>query len=147
MPALDPEGFVPLANVADLVWRTTRPKDSSNHFADMDEEGKGEFAGTTLLELCENDANVAVARWNRFYDSLDIGTKRGALPFRVWQIYQEMVGFARERDVARFLCAGGVMAHYVGDACQPLARLLLASRTPGSPRGGTGSQCLRDEYD
>ncbi len=133
LPALDPEGFVPLANVADLVWRASRPKDSGNHFADMDEEGRGEFAGTTLLELCENDANVTVARWNRFYDSLDIGTKRGALPFRIWQIYQDMVGFARERDVARFLCAGGIMAHYVGDACQPLHASFLHHGRPGHP--------------
>ena len=134
LPALDPEGFVPLANIADLVWRATRGKDSGNHFANMDQAGKGEFAGRTLLELCEDEANVAVARWNRFYDSLDVDAEdRGALPFRVWQIYQDMVQFARDRDVVRFLCAAGIVSHYVGDACQPLHASFLHHGRPDHP--------------
>src|SRR5262245_62522700 len=31
-----------------------------------------------------------------------------------------MVGFVKERKVADFICAAGVLSHYVGDACQPL---------------------------
>ena len=46
--------FVPLADVADLVWRTTRKMDRANHFADMDQEGTGQFAGQTLLDLCQD---------------------------------------------------------------------------------------------
>lgn len=113
--------FVPLADVADIVWRSTRKLDSANHFADMDQEGEGEFSGQTLLDLCASDKNVDPEVWVRFYES--IGTKpqyMGALPFRVWQMWEEMVNAASEPDVARFICAAGLMAHYVGDASQPL---------------------------
>ena len=55
-----------------------------------------------------------------FTTDLGIGAKRGALPFRVWQIYNEMVEFVNQKDVTKFVCAAGILAHYVADACQPL---------------------------
>jgi hypothetical protein len=112
--------FVPLADVPDLVWRASRKKDEANHFADMDEEGQGEFKGKTLIHLTKNLKNIRVDVWNRFYDSIGTNYKRGALPFRVWQIYKEMVDFVRQRDVTSFVCSAGILAHYIGDACQPL---------------------------
>jgi len=43
--------FVPLADVADEVWRNTRPSDENNHFADMDQKAKrGKYRGKTLLQ-------------------------------------------------------------------------------------------------
>jgi hypothetical protein len=48
---IDSKQFVPLADVPDLVWRSSRKKDSGNHFADMDEEGQGQFEGKTLLQI------------------------------------------------------------------------------------------------
>jgi hypothetical protein len=42
------------------------------------------------------------------------------LPFRVWQIFNAMVGFAAAGKAAEFVCAAGTLTHYVGDACQPL---------------------------
>jgi hypothetical protein len=117
---IDSNKFVPLADVPDYVWRTYRKKDEANHFADMDEPGRGEFKGKTLLKLTEKPENVSITLWNRFYDSINTNYKRGALPFRVWQIYTEMVKFAKRRDINRFVCAAGILAHYVGDACQPL---------------------------
>jgi hypothetical protein len=113
--------FVPLANVPDDVWKQTRerPKDNANHFADMDEEGKGDFAGTTLIQLSSDPAKVDATVWNAFYDSIGVN-KRGALPFRVWQIYNEMVEFVSAGKVPEYVCAAGILAHYVGDACQPL---------------------------
>jgi hypothetical protein len=85
------EHFVPLADVADIVWRNTRPSDESNHFADMDQPGQGEFDGKTLLDLyAEDRSSLAIDTWNRFYDALG-ASKRGALPFRVWQMYEDMV--------------------------------------------------------
>ncbi|MET0554726.1 MAG: S1/P1 Nuclease [Vicinamibacteria bacterium] len=114
------DGFVPLADVADLVWRTKRPKDRNNHFADLDQPGALEFDGRTLLDLCaESIDNIDVAVWNRFYASIGAAS-RGALPFRVWQMYDAMVEAIRGGDVNRYLCAAGLLAHYVGDACQPL---------------------------
>lgn len=117
-----PGGMVPLADVADLVWKNHRGDPEKNaHFADMDEPGQGEFEGQTLLSLCkDHPENVDVKLWNRFYSSLSSETKPGALPFRVGQIYQEAVKFLRDGKLAEFLCAAGIMAHYVGDACQPL---------------------------
>ncbi|KPF96194.1 hypothetical protein IP86_17425 [Rhodopseudomonas sp. AAP120] len=44
----------------------------------------------------------------------------GALPFHVWQIWDAMVTCLKKGDVLRFVAGAGVMAHYVGDASQPL---------------------------
>jgi hypothetical protein len=132
--SLEPaDGFVPLADVADVVWRTTRPTDESNHFADMDQPGQGEFDGTTLLDLFAGDPeSLAVETWNRFYDSIG-ASKRGALPFRVWQMYRDMVARLGAGDTAGFLCVGGLMSHYVGDACQPLHVSMLHHGRPDHP--------------
>lgn len=128
---IDSDQFVPLADVPDLVWRTTRKKDEANHFADMDEKGKGDFKNTTLLKLCEDPDNVDVNVWNSFYDSLGVGFKRGALPFRVWQLYNQMVASVSAGNIAEFICAAGVLAHYGGDACQPLHVSFLHHGRPG----------------
>ncbi len=126
--------FVPLADVPDLVWRTTRKLDSSNHFADMDQAGNGDFAGKTLLDVCQKPKNVSLEVWNKFYESLGVAPKdRGALPFRVWQIYKHMVQFVREGKLAEFICAGGVLSHYVADACEPLHVSFLHHGRPGFP--------------
>lgn len=116
--------FVPLADVADFVWRKTRKLDDNNHFADIDhkapETAPAKYRGKSLLELTKGKPQkVHPDFWNGFYEAVG-EDKRGALPFRVWQIYDEMVDFARASDLQRFVCAAGLMAHYVGDACQPL---------------------------
>jgi hypothetical protein len=135
----DYDRFCPLADVPDLVWRNqraTRARDGACHFADMDEEVKGE----TLMDMCYDKKNdrvfedaVDAAVWYNFYQGVKAklsaaarrkGTKAkpfqmGELPFRVWQIYDHLVRFAAtDRD--RFVCAAGILAHYVADACQPL---------------------------
>lgn len=129
---IDEHQFVPLADVADLVWRTKRPQDGANHFADMDQEGQGEFYGETLLQLCQDPHNLSIDVWNRFYNSLNI-EKRGALPFRVWQIYTQMVQAVRAGKISEFICAGGVLSHYVADACQSLHVSYLHHGQPGCP--------------
>lgn len=132
-PSKPNQPFVPLADVPDLVWRASRKLDDANHFADMDQEGVGDFQGKTLLDICKNPAKVDVTVWNAFYDSIGVGRKRGALPFRVWQIYDLMVEFVRARKVAEFVCAGGIVSHYVGDSCQPLHVSFLHHGRPGHP--------------
>lgn len=123
--------FVPLADVADIIWRTTRKADASNHFADIDESHPQVQAGKTLLEICmSDDTKIDIDFWVDYFDQLDQvdphiknGKKQrrtGALPFRVWQMYNQMVTSVSGGDLAGFICAGGTMAHYVGDACQPL---------------------------
>jgi len=128
--------FVPLADVADLVWRSTRPSDESNHFCDIDESDPAVAGGKTLLELSlASDANIDVDVWLKFDREMDIARpiykrnrdgqqelrpREGALPFRVWQMYKQMISSLNAGKVDEFLVAGGTMAHYVGDACQPL---------------------------
>lgn len=127
--------FVPLADVADIVWRITRHQDAANHFADMDQEGQGQFQGKTLLNLCKDPNNLDIDVWNQFYDSIGVNDKRGALPFRVWQLYDEMVDAVKQQDVAHFVCTAGVLAHYIGDACQPLHVSRLHDGDPDTQRG------------
>jgi hypothetical protein len=118
LPPYHKGDFSPLADVADLVWRTSRPNDESNHFADMDKAGAD---GKTLLEHCRADpAYVDPDKWNSYYEGIGENAKRGALPFRVWQIAEAMAGYAAQGQWLEFVCAGGIVAHYIGDACQPL---------------------------
>jgi hypothetical protein len=118
IPRFEKDQFVPLADVPDLAWGTWK-RDGNNHFADMDQEGKGEFAGKTLLDLTKNPNNVNIGVWNKFYDSIAV-EKRGALPFRIWQVYDEAVKTVKAQDVARFVCAAGILGHYAADASEPL---------------------------
>ncbi len=109
--------FAPLADVADLVWRFTRKSDESNHFADMDKPGED---GKTLLQLCaESQSNIDPKVWNDYYDGIN-EDRRGALPFRAWQIFDAMVDYIKQNKKLEFVCAAGIVAHYIGDACQPL---------------------------
>jgi hypothetical protein len=118
--------FVPLADVADIIWRSTRHADSSNHFADIDEENRQVHEGKSLLQLCMEDKdNVNIKFWIEYFKLLDQADphdrpREGALPFRVWQMYEQMIRSLKNKNIAEFICAGGTMAHYVGDACQPL---------------------------
>jgi len=124
-------GFVPLADVPDVVWKNLPSKlhggrdtgfrsgpEHPTHFADVDEKA----GGHTLLDLSLKNQHLRPADWQKFYD--DIGhhgsRERGCLPFRVWQLFEEMVLALRGNDATRFLGVAGVLAHYVGDACQPL---------------------------
>lgn len=137
--ALKKTKFVALSDVPDIIWKGTeakRGRESPNHFADMDERSAA-FNGRTLLEVCANAANVDVDTWNQFYASLDVDkTHRGLLPFRVWQLFDVMVDALGQPNVARYLCAAGVLAHYIGDACQPLHTSRLHN---GDPDTGLGS--------
>ncbi len=131
--------YVPLSDVPDIVWKTnvnrvkkevTRPTENPNHYADVDLPGQD---GKTLLDLCGSPANLDLQQWKDFYANAQPpkdsppdkngNPKRmehGCLPFRVWQIFGAMQKSAAAGDVEEFLCAAGVIAHYVGDACQPL---------------------------
>jgi hypothetical protein len=125
-----PTGFVGLADVPDVIWKAKiaglpRPLDKPSHYANMDMPGFKEFKGETLRSICGNPISLDITKWVAFYADVrqnpDAGrVQSGALPFRVWQIYDDMVAFAMKGKLADFLCAAGILAHYVGDACQPL---------------------------
>lgn len=125
---LSKAAFVPLADVPDKIWKMfgdgrRGAPEHPNHFADMDRKNS---KGKTLLQICGgggggkiDPAKVDVDVWKKYYDGVK-DRSRGCLPFRVWQIYDAMVDALQARNVVRFLGAAGVLAHYVGDACQPL---------------------------
>lgn len=139
-PDIDPDKFsfqrghfVPLADVPDKVWKGFGWKGQRGapehpaHHADVDHE----LHGKTLLQLCAEDPNnVNLTFWREFYDEVGVGITtdeygkehdgRGILPFRVWQIFDDMVASVRERKLDRFVAGAGVLSHYVSDACQPL---------------------------
>jgi hypothetical protein len=129
--------FFPLADVPDTVWKQghfRRGKENPNHFADMDEPGSGTFAGEDLFSISAVPAKIVPKVWNEFYDSIGVAPNhRGSLPFRVWQIYAAMVASAKAGDVVGFVGAAGVLAHYVGDACQPLHCSRLHDGDPNDP--------------
>lgn len=119
---VDRNNFVPLADVPDYVWINTRPNEPIQHFADIDIE---DIDGhPSLLDRCVSDPkNIAASAWKDYFDGFaaaGVGPEEGALPFRVWQIFDAMVGYLKKKDVIHFVAAAGVLAHYVGDASQPL---------------------------
>jgi len=118
------DGFIPLADVPDYAWVHTKGRDAEaiQHFADIDI--KDINGGPTMLQRCMTDsANIAASKWKAYFDGFaakGVGPEEGALPFRVWQIWDAMVAYLKAGDVLRFVAGAGVMAHYVGDASQPL---------------------------
>jgi hypothetical protein len=117
--------FVPLADVPDYLWvvaRGTHPNEAIQHFADIDIVDIN--GGKSLLQQCVDDPQkVAASTWKAYFDGFaaqGLGPEEGALPFRVWQLWKAMVEYLQDGDLLRFVAAGGVMAHYVGDASQPL---------------------------
>ncbi len=132
---LSNQEYVPLSDVPDLVWKKRggdfqRVREGSNHFADMDQPNKKD--NKTLLELCDDPANIEPDVWIKYYK--EIGSKeKGALPFRVAQIYDAMVESAGKGNATEFVCAAGIMSHYVFDACMPLHISYMHHGDPHGP--------------
>ncbi|MGO4436992.1 hypothetical protein [Rhizobium sp. RAF56] len=145
-----------LADVPDDVWkqsikapggRDTQVRDGPehpNHYADIDTP----YGGKTLRQLAlkRPKTYLTVAAWQRYYKDLADkaraeGDKKeerrardplnqGLLPFRVWQIFEEMVKFVRAGDIKSFVTAAGILAHYIGDGSQPLHGSAFADGDP-----------------
>ena len=158
-------GFVALADVPDIVWksfpsphinkkgqdigvpggRDTQPSGFSstgpehpNHHCDADMPFKG---SPTLPQACIANPNlVTAANWKAYFVTFpkppDV-LHQGILPFRVWQHFERMKDYAAT-DPTKFLAAAGTLAHYVGDASQPLHGSTMAdgieSEQPDIPR-------------
>ncbi len=123
--------FIPMADVPDFFWKHghqghTRHFEGPNHFADMDQVRDSD--GVDLLSLCKDPKNIDPKVWNHFYSSVEdllehkpiTMEHRGLLPFRVWQIFDKMVEFVEKDQMPNFVCAAGVLTHYIGNSCQPL---------------------------
>lgn len=145
------KGFVPLADVPDLIWKNLPSavpggRDTAfrsgpehpNHYADIDQP----LDGTTLRERCVADpTQVTVPVWQDYYTRLGktAPDDRGLLPFRVQQFFGELVAAARASNAVRFVAAAGLVAHYVGDACQPLHGSYLSDGLPDGTGKGVHS--------
>ena len=156
--AREEESLVPLADVPDEVWKKLPSKvtggrdikpsahgstgpEHPTHYADIDEHKPHE---QTLRAQCLADHNkINVDFWRKFYT--DHGhtkqSDRGLLPFRVWQFFDAMKGFAGSGDPEEFLCAAGLLSHYVGDACQPLHGSIFADGDPETKEGAGVHSC------
>ena len=139
------------------------PEDNPNHFADIDLPNP-KRSNKTLLDYSIDDPknNFQPAVWVDFFTELhpvydkwysllkgketrDPKNHWGALPFRIWQIFDKMVEFAKAGDATSFLCAGGIIAHYIGDACQPLHTSYMSNGDPSRVvKGPKGNQIAAD---
>jgi hypothetical protein len=59
----------------------------------------------------------------------------------VWQIYDAMTSFVRDGKADEFVCAAGILSHYVGDSCQPLHISYLFNGDPDHTVAGV----IRDQ--
>ena len=131
--------YTPLADVPDLIWKIIggdfqRRKENPNHFADMD---KPDSNKKTLLKLCQGTGKdmkfLTPAEWLTYYTDKNVrDPSKGILPFRAWQIFLQMVDYASKGNAAGYIAAAGVLAHYVGDACQPLHISYMFNGIPGT---------------
>ena len=144
--------YVPLADVPDRVWKRVlvdtlvrrgvrkRGREGPNHHADIDQPLPGADPPETLMDDYRGDPTALTpALWNRFYDQIPglTASDHGLLPFRVAQVYREAVAALRSGDILHGVSALGVMAHYIGDACQPLHGSMFHDGRPGARRRGT----------
>lgn len=146
---LQAKNFVPLSDVPDVVWKTSinkvkpdvaRAMENWNHYADIDLPGSD---GQSLMAAYADDEDsLNHGHWLAFYQHAPVpsastarSNNHGALPFRVWQIFAQMIQFASDGDGARFLTAAGCLAHYIGDACQPLHSSQHADGLNGASTG------------
>ena len=116
-----------LANFPDREWKSLRGNENNalnfenpTHYSDMDYRPPG---GDSLDDLTPDAASLDPQTWRDYYDGINWRThrERGLLPFRVWQIYKDLVALiAAGNDVKSIVAAAGILAHYIGDACQPL---------------------------
>lgn len=91
------------------LWRTaSAPGENPNHFLDMDDFGMG-----PIPQFDPSEAHH-LARFGK--DAVE----KGRLPWRVGEVYRELVGAFRARDFTRALERAAVLGHYVGDAHVPL---------------------------
>jgi hypothetical protein len=156
-PKVKASGFVPLANVPDVVWKTKRTlefpagrkgPENPTHYANLDEPDAND---QTLLDRLNAPTDLTVQAFQGYYD--DLGHKqiseRGLLPFRVWQFYDKMVEAAIDQQIAEFVCAAGILAHYVGDACQVLHGSYLHDGDPArkQPTGKPLGEGVHKAYE
>ncbi len=138
--------FCPLADVPDIIWKQSTAEkfgragnENLNHYLDADIPCKAFPADATFLEFVTDKSKLTVQNIKKYYDHLDkakikltADPNKGILPLRVWQAFDYMVDALKENqtNIGRFIMGAGTLAHYVGDACQPLHSSYMADGDP-----------------
>ncbi len=92
----------------DLWVLSGREGELPNHFMNLDAFGSYPFSDIPLLEADH------LARFG------DKATQHGRVPWRVAEVYRDLVAAFAAKDEARILERAAVLGHYVGDAHVPL---------------------------
>jgi len=124
-----------LANFPDTLWKNgQRPHEGPNHYADVDLSRPGI---PSLEQQTPNAASIDPDIWRTYYTRInanpDINGKvsAGLLPFRIAQIFRALkADIVPGGDTEEIVAAMGILAHYVGDACQPLHSTYLTNGDP-----------------
>jgi hypothetical protein len=66
----------------------------------------------------------------------------GLLPFRVAQVFNDLKRIVANGDTEKIVAAMGILAHYVGDACQPLHSSYLSDGDPFRTKLGAPVQTM-----
>jgi hypothetical protein len=118
----------------------------ANHHCDADIKFKN---FPTLIEAVLDDPSLLnAADWNRYFDSFapkEDPFHRGILPFRVWQYFIRLKEYATT-DPAKFIAAAGTLAHYIGDASQPLHGSVFSDGIPGKEPDIPRKSRYKDEH-
>lgn len=95
------------------LWRAGgQESEGPNHFLDMDAFGAYPFAEIPHVEAEHLARNGKDAR------------DKGRLPWRVAEVYRELVAAFRAKDPSKALERAAILGHYVGDAHVPLHAVL-----------------------
>jgi hypothetical protein len=96
------------------------------------------------VDICQDKIhkNVNPKRWDEYYSKIKADQK-GTLPFRVGFIFEGLKNYAGSGDYDKFVCAAGIMLHYVFDAVMPLHISYLHH---GDPNGRLVQKKMRGEF-
>ena len=104
--------YIPLADVPDFAWKTPqrKPLEAPNHFIEIDRYciplgltiaqlttlSRVWKNGKNMIEMMKIDPSVVtdVSKWLHYYDGA-APTDMGLLHFRVWQLYDLLVGYIK----------------------------------------------------
>lgn len=135
------ESIGAVANYPDNLWKDgSRPDEGINHYADADLSLGGV---RSLADQTPNAAALSTATWRAYYSGIKAAggdLSPGLLPFRAWQIFNELKTIVASGNVLDIVAAMGILAHYLGDSCQTLHSSYLTDGDPfrksnGSPSG------------
>ncbi len=90
------------------VWKTSRDDEDPNHFLNLD----------AFADLA--DGTVPRSEREHLKRHGEQSTSQGRIPWRVGEVYDELVAAFRKRNVEAILERAAVLGHYVADAHVPL---------------------------